>query len=172
MASFIIGNATLHSGSVGGIRSVKRQLGPLLWGRLKFNVDRAVREKWGKEVLEGCFKMSLGRCWYCSQKMLGLWSLMRQRLWRLAILEALWVRALASFQAPLVVEIDSLNDISWMSSFAIKRWRFRIYSNEIKSILSSIQVKFQHVRWEANSFVDTLAKEGVDISSNLLAFTL
>lgn len=58
-----------------------------------------------------------------------------------------------------------------MSSIAIMPWRFQIYSNEIKSILYWIQVKFQHVRWEANSFVDTLAK-GVDISSNLLAFTL
>lgn len=78
----------------------------------------------------------------------------------------------SSFQSKLAVESDSLNVLSWVSSLAILLWRFQFYLIEIKALLSSIQVAFQHVGRSANSVADSLAKQGLDRSFNLLAFTV
>lgn len=53
--------------------------------------------------------------------------------------------------------------ITWVSSFYKVPWRFQLYFNEIKLILSSLRIKFQHVGQMVNSFVDGLAKQGVDL---------
>ena len=70
------------------------------------------------------------------------------------------------------MESDSLNAISWVSSSAVIPWRFQFYLNEIRALASSIQVKFQHVGRLANGFADLLAKQGLDRSSNLVAFIM
>lgn len=44
-----------------------------------------------------------------------------------AIFEALWMFVLSSFQANLIVECDSLNPTSWMSSSAKFMWRFHFF---------------------------------------------
>lgn len=82
------------------------------------------------------------------------------------------IYSLASFQASLIMESDSLNPISWVFSSVIMPWKSRIYSNEIKSIFSLLKVKLQHIGQAANSFRDALPKLGVDRSSDLLAFTM
>lgn len=46
----------------------------------------------------------------------------------------------SSFHSKLVVESDSLNVISWVSSPAVHPCRFQFYLNEIRCLSSSIQV--------------------------------
>lgn len=79
---------------------------------------------------------------------------------------------MSSFHANLVVESDSLNAIYWVSSCAKVPWRFQFYFNEIKSLSSSLQVKFQHMGRMTNSFWRLFDKQGADRSSGLLAFTM
>lgn len=50
--------------------------------------------------------------------------------------------------------------------------RLQFYFNEIKSIFCLLQVKFQHVGCTASRFANRLAKQGVDRSSDLHAFTM
>ena len=50
-------------------------------------------------------------------------------------------------------------------------WKFQFYVNEIRAQSSPIQAVFHHVGRSANGFVDSLAKEGVDRSSDLVVFT-
>ena len=71
-----------------------------------------------------------------------------------------------------MVESDSLNAISWVSSSAMFPWKSQFYLNEIRALSSSIQVSFIHVGRAANGFADSLAKQGVDRSSNFLAFSM
>ena len=76
------------------------------------------------------------------------------------------------FHSGLEVECDSLNTIPWVSSSTAIPWRFQFYFNEIRVLASLIQVNFQHVGRSANGFADSLAKQGVDRSSNLVAFIM
>lgn len=70
---------------------------------------------------------------------------------------------LSSFVHKLVIESGcSINTISWVSSSSNVPWRFQFYLNEIKVLVSSIQVEFQHVGSLTNNFADCLAKQGVD----------
>lgn len=75
-----------------------------------------------------------------------------------ATLEALYIFASASFQATLMVESDSLNGIAWVSFLHKFPRRFQFYFNEIQSLFFVIRVKFQHIGWTTNSFMDALAK--------------
>ena len=68
-------------------------------------------------------------------------------------------------------ESDSLNAISWVSSSTTFPCYLQFYVNEIRALSSMIQVVFQHVGRSANGFADSLAKQGVDRSSDLVAFT-
>lgn len=63
-------------------------------------------------------------------------------------------------------------DSDVVSSFASVPWKFQLYINVIKFLLSSLCIKFQHMGRLDNSFAGCLAKEGVDMPSDLLAFTL
>lgn len=72
----------------------------------------------------------------------------------LAILEGLQI--FASFSFPkLLVESDSMNVVSWVSSITLPPWGFKFYFNEIKMLSSSISVEFCYVGWSANSFADS-----------------
>lgn len=72
---------------------------------------------------------------------------------------------LSSFVHKLVIESGcSINAISWVSSSSNVSWRFQFYLNEIKVLVSSVQVEFQHVGSLTNNFADCLAKQGVDES--------
>lgn len=62
----------------------------------------------------------------------------------LAILEALHLFR-SNFHGNLVVEIDSTNAISWVSSSSLIPWRFHFFFNEIKALASFLQVVFRHV---------------------------
>lgn len=88
-----------------------------------------------------------------------------------AILEFLWIFVSLSLQVCLIVESDSYS-ISWVSSLAKFPWRFQFYFTEITSLSSLFGVKFQNMRWSANGFADSLAKQGVGRSSDLVAFPL
>ena len=90
----------------------------------------------------------------------------------LAILEAIPIFSSSSFPSSLVAESDSHNAISWVSSSTMFPWRFQFYAIEIRDLSSMIQVVFKHVGRSANGFTDSLAKLGVDISSDLVAIAL
>lgn len=77
------------------------------------------------------------------------------------ILEALHSFVSACFLALLVVERDSLNAISWVSSFATFPWRYQFNFNEIKYLSSLLRVKFQHMARLGNGFADSLAKQNL-----------
>lgn len=77
------------------------------------------------------------------------------------ILEALHSFVSACFLALLVVERDSLNAISWVSSFTMFPWRYQFNFNEIKYLSSLLHVKFQHMARLGNGFADSLAKQNL-----------
>lgn len=79
----------------------------------------------------------------------------------LAILEGLRI-FFPSFHGRLVVESSSLNAISWMSKSIPKPWSFQFVLNEIKFLVSQIQVEFCHVCRLANCLADFFTKQGVD----------
>lgn len=74
----------------------------------------------------------------------------------------------SSFQSKLVVESDSLNAISWVTSSALTPWRFTFYLEGIKMLSSLMEVVFRHVGWLANGFANSLVKQGMERSSPLL----
>lgn len=61
--------------------------------------------------------------------------------------------------------------ISWFLSEKFP-WRAQFYLNEIRTISSSLGVRFQHVPHWANGFVDSLEKQGVNKSVDLVAVLL
>lgn len=61
--------------------------------------------------------------------MLAPWSPVKRRLWQCYRRFCFFVH---SFHDSLVVEIDSLNVISWNSSSVVPPGRFQFYFNEIK----------------------------------------
>lgn len=68
------------------------------------------------------------------------------------------------------MESYSSNAISWLSSKVLPPWRLQFYFNEIKTLSSLVIVEFHHVGQSANSFADSLAKQGVDTAIPLVAF--
>lgn len=78
---------------------------------------------------------------------------------------------LLSFRVKLNVESDSRNAIAWISSSGLPHRIFQFLFNEIKSLSSLIDVVLIHVGWQANGFVDTLAKkEWMDFLHRLFLF--
>ena len=67
-----------------------------------------------------------------------------------------------------IVESDLANAISWVKSLK-GPWKMQFLFNEISSLLSDLQVSFQHVSKYADGMADCLAKHGVDQSCNLSA---
>lgn len=62
----------------------------------------------------------------------------------LIILEALR-HFRSNFHGNLVVESDSTNAISWVSSSSLIPWRFHFFLNEIKALALFLQDVFRHV---------------------------
>lgn len=50
-------------------------------------------------------------------------------------------------------------------------WRFHFHFNEIKSLVSRIQVEFKYVERSANALADSMPKLGVDRSSPLFVLS-
>lgn len=155
-----------------GVKKVKKVVHwvPPNVGVLKFNVDGVAKGKPGPAGISGVLRDSGGLVLVMFSKHVGTMESNEAEV--LAILEAVRIFASSSFNSRLEVKSDSLNVISWVSSSAVIPWRFQFYLNEIRVLTFSIQVKFQHVRRSANGFADSLAKQGVDRSSNLMAFTV
>ena len=55
-----------------------------------------------------------------------------------AILEAIRIFSSTSFHSSLMVESDSLNAISWVSSSTTFPWKFQFYMNEIRALSSCL----------------------------------
>ena len=156
---------------VGSSRQKRLRFGfPPAVGALKFNMDGATREKPDLASIGGVLRNSEGFVSGMFSKHIG--SRESNEAEVLANLEAIWMFASSSLTSRLVVESDSLNAISWVLSSAARPWRFQFYLNEIRALSSLIQVSFQHVGRSTNGFVDSLAKQGVHVSSNLVAFTM
>lgn len=65
-----------------------------------------------------------------------------------------------------------MNVVSWAHAPFKAPWRFQFHFNEIVSLVSSLDVVFQHVSRLANGFADTLSKQGVERSQDLMAVTM
>lgn len=139
---------------------------PPLGGDLKFNVDGAAKGKPGLAGIGRVLRNSDGVVFLMFSKHVGHMAEV------VAILEALRIFAFATFNERFVVESDSLNAVSWASSLAKFPWRFQFYFNEIKYLSPLFCVTFQHIGRMANSFADLIVKQGVDRSSELVAFTM
>ena len=63
-----------------------------------------------------------------------------------AILEAIQIYNSSSLQSKLVLESDSLNAMSWLTSVDKTPQRFQFCFKEIRALSLSIQVEFQHAR--------------------------
>lgn len=84
----------------------------------------------------------------------------------MAILEA---PVILLFPDRLIVESDSSNTLSWISSIE-GPWRFHFLFSEIKFLSSADLVESKHGVRLANSMADALAKQGVDRSIPFIAF--
>lgn len=62
----------------------------------------------------------------------------------------------------LIVESNSSNVIEWVPNQKANPWKFRFHSNEIRELVSNINVAFHQEVRSANSIVDVLAKQWVD----------
>lgn len=112
-----------------------------------------------RQGLERCSGMIKETCCLFFLEMWVLKSLMAHIL-AIAILEALrWFSS--SYAANLIVESDSTNDISWISS-GVGPWKFHFPLSKSKIPSSVIHVVFQHVWSLFNAMADALAKKGVD----------
>lgn len=96
---------------------------------------------------------------YCihSQSFVGIQDSNEAKI--LSILEALRIFC-SLYQQLLILESDSSNAISWVTSFNFP-WTLQIYFNEIRHLASRSQVSFQHI-----------SKQGVDRSCNLDAYVM
>ena len=137
---------------------------------LKFNVDGVAKGKPMPVGIGGGLRNSEGNVLALFSKHVGCMESNEAEV--VAFLEAIRIFTSTSSRSRLVVESDSLNAISWVSSSAMFSWKFQFYLNKIRALSSSIQVSFIHVERAANGFANSLAKQGVDGSSNFLAFTM
>ncbi|XXG44210.1 hypothetical protein AAC387_Pa01g4073 [Persea americana] len=130
-------------------------------GFLKFNVDGAARKKPGPAGVEGVLAYILqGNVLLMFSKKVGIKESNETEV--LAILEALRL-FFSSFREKLLAESDSSNE---------GPWRFHFLSAEIKSLSSQGYVEFRHVRRLANAMADSIAKQGVDRVTPLIAYTM
>lgn len=96
---------------------------------------------------------------------------MRWKSWPLWRLFAFLGRV-TTYNGKVIVESDSRNAVSYVSSLETAPWTFQFHLNEIKSLSSLIQVEFQHVGRPANAFADYLAKQVVDRSFHFVVSSL
>lgn len=82
------------------------------------------------------------------------------------------LKAKRIFYGSLVVKSNSSYAISRTSSSVRSPWRYHFYINEIRFLVSSLQIPFKHVGRSANIMEDALAKQGVDRSIPLVVPTL
>lgn len=75
------------------------------------------------------------------------------------------------FKGRLIVESDTANAICWVFKTDEAPWKFHFLLQEIKAF-SSDEVSFTHVFRKANFMADSLAKQGVDRTTSLLASLL
>ena len=155
-----------------GVKKAKKVFfwAPPIGGVLKFNVNGAARGKPDLAGIGGGLHKSEGIVLALFSKHVGCME--SNEVDVLAILEAIRIFSSASFQSSFVVQSDSLNAISWVSSSTTFPWKSQFYMNEIRALLSLIQVGFKHVGRSANCFANSLAKQGADRYSDLVAFTL
>lgn len=68
-----------------------------------------------------------------------------------------------------MVESDSMNEISWVSSSVYSPWECQFYINEIKWLSLLVQVEFKNVGQLADTFVHSGAMQGwIDFLLGLL----
>lgn len=89
----------------------------------------------------------------------------------LDILEAIRISS-SSFKERLMVERDSSNEHHKVSYSDRALHKFNFYLNEIKFLITSLQVSFAHVGQSANGLANTIAKQGVDMIVPLIASIL
>lgn len=68
-----------------------------------------------------------------------------------------------------MVESDSSNEHHKVSYSDRALCKFNFYLNEIKFLLTSLQVSFAQVGQSANGLANTIAKQGVDMIVPLIA---
>lgn len=59
-----------------------------------------------------------------------------------------------------------------MGSLGLRPWKFQFYFNEIKELVSHLQMEFHHEFRLVNSMAATISKQGVDRVELWLAFTM
>ena len=71
----------------------------------------------------------------------------------------------------MIEERDSSNAILWVSSDALSQWKFQFHFKR-RLQLSHMQGECCRVNQLANSMADTLAKQGVDRTAQMVASIL
>lgn len=69
---------------------------------------------------------------------------------------------ITSLHDRLIVQSDSSNVISWVSSCSARPWKLHFLLSEIEKLASSFQVALKHMERLANRMANYLAKQGVD----------
>ena len=95
---------------------------------LNFNVDGATRGKLGPAGIRGVLRNNKGEVIFLFTRNVGMKESNEAEV--LAILQALQIFS-SSFQGRLIVESDSSNAISWVTSQSVRSWQFHFLFMEI-----------------------------------------
>lgn len=75
------------------------------------------------------------------------------------------------FSIAFIVESDSFNAMPWVKSFR-GPWKIQFLFNEIHHLASLSWVSLEHISISENGMDDSLAKQGVDRSSNFSTYVM
>lgn len=106
----------------------------VLWSQahldvLKFYEDGVVKESWVQQVLDGCCITVRGKFFVSFQRDQGSGIPIKQRH------QLFWRICSHSFQLMLIVECDSRNAISWVTSDKVKPQKLQFYFNNIMALV-------------------------------------
>lgn len=129
----------------------------VLWSQphldvLKVYEDGVVEESRVQQVLEGYCITVKGEILCKFSKGVGIKD--SNKAEALAILQALRICS-HSFQLMLIVECDSRNGISWVTSDKVKPQKLQFYFNNIIALVCHLSVEFHHVVMSANGLANS-----------------
>ena len=113
-------------------------------------MDGAAKGKWGLAGIGGVLRNHKGEVMYKFSKHVGIKNSNEAEV--SAILEALRIYQ-SSCQQSIHVKSDSDNAIAWMKSIR-GPWKMHFLLNKIRSLVSVMQILFQHVCRPANGKAD------------------
>ncbi|XVF83559.1 hypothetical protein PTKIN_Ptkin16aG0498800 [Pterospermum kingtungense] len=138
------------------------------FGAVKFNIDGAAQGKPGPAGIGGILRDHQGTALIRFSKSIGtadsnLAEILTIKEAFLLVTSSRWVNL------PIIFESDSMNAVSWVSNPLKVPWKFRNIISHMENLKRQLQDwKIVHIFRESNSEADSLAKEGINRSTDFL----